>query len=462
MPEFTPEDQERAKAWLREQVKPEDGRKGLSTYKIRDILKPYTKKGPSQSTVVRAVQALEDDEDLEKTITRAIMALFAFEEAEAKRIEDAKAAVTQPSRDVDDGVASTERAEVQPTADDQADERQKKLVHDQLRAVIARQVERGIVDESDLAQGIVRGDGEYYLRTLQTFFYQDPGAEKVGFADKDQKLPDGRTADYYTEGVNPEWRQRKWAVPMGASRNGMIGKRPANLVTVVPYYDDGWFWAYLKSLVDSWRAQLGRFESWITDGVPKNASKEDVAAYEELLRLTAHFSDRTVTYEGPAPDVTRETVNQAVAVLWLKIRRREDAAKAAWSAVRLVGLGLLGVALSWALLSVAPDLISLRATVEGWRTTGWQLGAESLLLLASPWALAVALVACILLFLISAFYTRKLMRWERKAALRWTIAFGVFVLLVAAGLVLSAIAFEALPGLERVVASSQAVSAPSR
>ena len=187
----------------------------------------------------------------------------------------------------------------------------------------------------------------------------------------------------------------------------MIGKRLANLVTVIPYYDDSWFWGLLRKMVDRWRVLLQRFETWITDGVPPMPSRQDAEAYEELLRLTALFHYKKIAYEGPAPDVTYETHKRDIGVLWLRVRRREDAAKAKGWVVRLVCLGLLGIIHSWVLLSAAPGLILLRETVEGWRTTGWQPGADLLLLLASPRALTDALVVLTLLFLISGFYTRK-------------------------------------------------------
>ena len=465
MPEFTPEAQERAKAWLREQVKPEDDRKGVSTYTIRDILKRYTKKGPSQSTVARAVQALEDDEDLEKTMMRAIMALFVSEEAEAKRITDAKAAAPQPASDVEGDAASAQRAEAQPTEPtvyEQWNERQEKLVHAQLRAVIARQFERGLVPETDVAEGIVSGDGVYYLHNLEPFNYQDEGAEAVGFLDKGDMLPDGRAAAFYTKGVSRYQRRQKWALPDGDSRNQLIGKRLANLVTVIPYYDDSWFWGLLMKMIDSWRALLQRFETWITDGVPPMPSRQDAEAYEELLRQTALFHYKKIAYEGPAPDVTHETLKRDIGVLWLRVRRREDSAKAKGWVVRLVCLGLLGIIHSWVLLSAAPGLISLRETVEGWRTTGWQPGAELLLLLASPRALTDALVVLTLLFLISGFYARKRVYWLRKGRFRLTLALGTLVVLVAVSLMPSQVAFETLPGLERVVASSQTINASSR
>ena len=455
MPEFTPEAQERAKAWLREQVKPEDDRKGVSTYKIRDILKRYTKKGPSQSTVARAVQALEDDEDLEKTMMRAIMALFVSEEAEAKRITDAKAAAPQPAGDVEGDAASAQRAEAQPTEPtvyEQWNERQRDLVHAQLRAVIARQFERGLVPETDVAEGIVSGDGVYYLHNLEPFNYQDEGAEAVGFLDKGDMLPDGRAAAFYTKGVSRYQRRQKWALPDGDSRNQLIGKRLANLVTVIPYYDDSWFWGLLRKMVDRWRVLLQRFETWITDGVPPMPSRQDAEAYEELLRLTALFHYKKIDYEGPAPDVTYETHKRDIGVLWLRVRRREDAEKASQWVARIaryiLGLIVVSLVFVWAGPTIFRGGMSLKATAENWLPTARQWGAELGLMLASPWLVGTLLIIAVIFFLIRVYYTSTLEPWENKSAVRWTAIVGGLVFLLAAALVASVIAFEIVPRLD--------------
>ena len=466
MSQFTREDQQRAQAWLRERVEPADGRKGLSSYEVRDVLKPFG--SPSQSTVARAILDLKEGNELKNAVTRAILARLAFEKAEAKRIQDAREAAAQPPRDVTEGVPSTEQVSKdvristdvqdtptmapvqaqQPLQDPELDEKRSRVVYEQLRAVIARQVERGLVPETDLTEGIVRGDGEHYLQNLQPFKYEEPTAEAVGFLNKDDVLPDGRTASYYTDGVPLEQRRQKWALSRDAPRDRAIGSRPANVVPVIPYYDDNWFWGHLKGAVDRWRGQLGRFESWITNGVPKNVSKEDAAAYEELLRLTVHLRYQTITYDGPAPDVTYATLKREIELLRHEVRRIEDAAKVKGWAVGLAGLLLLGIIHSWVLLSAAPGLILLRETVEGWRTTGPQPGAELLLLLASPLALAVALAACTMLFLISVVHTRTRPYWGKKRrSLRRTRALGVLMILVAAMLMPSVVAFGELPGL---------------
>ena len=456
MPEFTPEAQERAKAWLREQVKPEDDRKGVSTYKIRDILKRYTKKGPSQSTVARAVQALEDDEDLEKTMMRAIMALFVSEEAEAERIANAKAAAPQPANAVEGDAASTQRAEAQPTEPtvyEQWNERQKKLVHDELGAVITRQFERGLVPETDVAQFNVRGDGVYYLENLQTFDYQDEGAEAVGFLNKGDMLPDGRPAGFYTDGVSPEWRQRKWALPKDAPRNQMIGDhRPANLVPVVPYIDKTWFWDDLKGAVDSWWSQLRRFESWITDGVPPMPSREYAAAYEKLLYLTAQLHEMKIAYEGTTPSVTNGTLKQDIDILRLGVLRGEDAEKASQWVARIaryiLGLIVVSLVFVWAGPTIFRGGMSLKATAENWLPTARQWGAELGLMLASPWLVGTLLIIAVIFFLIRVYYTSTLEPWENKSAVRWTAIVGGLVFLLAAALVASVIAFEIVPRLD--------------
>ena len=387
MPEFTPEDQELAKDWLREQAHPEDGQKGLSSYDIRDILEPYAEKGLSQTTVNLGIRHLP--EDLKKTLMRAIMALVAFQSAEAKRIADAKAAVTQASRDVTECVASTQQVEAQPTENEQYLDRQEELVHDQLRAVIARQVERGLVPETDVDQSIVRGDGVYYLEKLEPFRYEDPTAEAVGFLKRGDMLPDGRTAGFYTDGVSPEWRQRKWALPKDASRNQMIGNRPADLVPVVPYIDKTWFWDDLKGAVDSWRSQLQGFENWITDGVPPMPSRAYAADYEKLLYLTAQLHEMKIAYEGTTPAVTNRTLKQDIDVLRLGVLRGEDAEKASQWVARIaryiLALIVVSLVFVWAGPTIFRGGMSLKATAENWLPTARQWGAELGLMLASPW-----------------------------------------------------------------------------
>ena len=66
MQEFSPEDRARVWTWLREQAFPDDGRKGLSSYRIRDILKPHIEGGISQKTVQRAMAVIKSSIDGEK------------------------------------------------------------------------------------------------------------------------------------------------------------------------------------------------------------------------------------------------------------------------------------------------------------------------------------------------------------------------------------------------------------
>ena len=344
MAEFSYEDQERVKAWLRGLRNPGDGKKGLSSYAIRDLLLPYAGEGGiSQPTVNREINAMARGEDLKKSMMRAGVALISFQEAEAQPAAEATTAVdSKESADTKgtpaDALAATQEKPPGPELD-----QRRTAVNDLLKDVLARQRQRGILSKADADALILPGDTEFHLKKLQPFEYKSEGAEKVAFAYPGDRIQGWRVG-YLTEGVDPTQRMQEWALPADASRDCMIGRRRANLVTVRPYPDNDWFWAHLQVLVDEWRELLKRFEPWITDGILECPSKDDAAEYERLLRLTARMRSLTLVYEGPAPEVDADTVDATVEALHFKIRKGKDKKNV------LLGLGMVGILSLTALL----------------------------------------------------------------------------------------------------------------
>ena len=368
--------------WLIQRV-----REGWSQYDLeRELNKhhPISKPVISQPTISRNIERVEHGQDITKKTRSAILALFPFEEEEAKKVAEEHAQIEANQLYFLDFLDALEEWQVfdafeaekarianeQRQAAEKAFKARQEKARARGRAVNDRIKAQGLMDAD---HSFIHGDGARFIREGNPdFHYATEGAETLGFMEPDKVLPGGKTVRELTEGITAEERMQESMVPDGQARPEMIGLREAAFVTAVPYIDGPWFWGELQPDIVAWYELRDTAPAWWKEGqpIPRMPEESDVSWYRNVFKLETKLLKKGLSFErsilGWSDDWASEVDEKQSSLQTLEHRHGNvDAASDAGTLV----VGLAGVAAALALIwfAVIPLLRwILRGVVNVW------------------------------------------------------------------------------------------------
>ena len=150
----------------------------------------------------------------------------------------------------------------------------------------------------DVGHNKIHGDGVKFARTLEPFHHSDEGAELVAFTPENHSFSGPWLARELRKDVSDRLRRQKKAVPDDAVWPPMIGGRQADLITLQPYPDEGWFWGRHADLIARWRL-LRSYTSTSrrNGGLPRLPSHVDVSWREEFIVVERQIINAGLKFE---------------------------------------------------------------------------------------------------------------------------------------------------------------------